>query len=108
MIVIEQCFRSLKTIQIRIMPLRHRLEKRIVAHVKICVLSLLLQRVAELACERPWWRLRETLDALQVTEFETSTHRFWRRNRLPDGVGKILKTLKISKPKPVLAIERRP
>ena len=47
LLVIERCFRSLKRGQIHLGPMSHRLPVRIEAHVKICVLALLLQRVVE-------------------------------------------------------------
>jgi hypothetical protein len=47
LLVIERCFRSLKRGQIHLGPMYHRLPQRIEAHVKICVLALLLQRVVE-------------------------------------------------------------
>jgi len=46
LLVIERCFRSLKRTQIKMMPMYHWLPHRIEAHVKICVLALLIERVA--------------------------------------------------------------
>ena len=39
-------------------------------------LALLIERVAELSCSKPWCHIREALDRLQVTKFENSSHRF--------------------------------
>ncbi len=86
----------------------HWLPRRIEAHVKICVLSLLLERVVELELGRQWWRVREALEGLQATEYESPTHRFFYRNEVPAEVASILKKLKITKPKAVLDIEERP
>ncbi len=47
LMVIERCFRSLKRTQLKIMPVYHWLPRRIEAHVKICVLALLLERMME-------------------------------------------------------------
>jgi len=82
LLVIERCFRSLKSTQIEMRPMYHWLGRRIEAHVKICVLALLIQRVAELACGRSWPRLRETLDSLQATGFRTETHQFFQASEL--------------------------
>jgi hypothetical protein len=41
--VIERCFRSLKRGQIYLGPMYHRTPKRIEAHVKLCVLALLIR-----------------------------------------------------------------
>lgn len=105
LLVIEQCFRALKSTQIHLTPMNHWLAHRIEAHVKICVLALLIQRVAERACAKTWSWLRHTMAQLQATEFETPTHRFFRRNDPPHDVAALLKTLDISLSKPVLAIE---
>ena len=51
LMVIERCFRTLKTTQLKLEPVYHRLLRRIEAHVKICVMALLIERIAELACD---------------------------------------------------------
>jgi hypothetical protein len=56
LLVIERCFRSLKRTQIKMTPMFHWLPHRIEAHVRICVLALLIERVAELACAQSWFR----------------------------------------------------
>ncbi|MFP3928738.1 MAG: hypothetical protein ACLFUP_07525, partial [Desulfobacteraceae bacterium] len=56
LMVIERCFRSLKRTQIHVSPLHHWLPRRIEAHVKVCVLSLLIERVMEHRCGQPWSR----------------------------------------------------
>ena len=51
LMVIERCFRSLKKTQIKMSPVHHWTARRIEAHVKICVLALLMERLAELTCK---------------------------------------------------------
>lgn len=102
LLVIERCFRSLKTTQIQMRPMYHWLARRIEAHVKVCVLSLLLAHVAERACGRPWPRLRYELDTLQATTLETETHRIIHASRPNEEVLAVLGTLDIEPPKPVL------
>jgi hypothetical protein len=63
LMVIERCFRSLKRTQIRMTPMYHWASRRIEAHVKICVLSLLIERIAELQCGQPWHRIRRASGA---------------------------------------------
>jgi transposase len=53
LLVIERCFRTLKRTQIKMMPMHHWAPRRIATHVKICVLALLLERIAELQCGEP-------------------------------------------------------
>jgi transposase len=108
LMVIERCFRSLKRTRIQMSPMYHWLPRRIEAHVKICVLALLIERVAELATGLPWPRIKRELERIQVTEYRTKTHQFFERNELPSGAGEILKKLTISPPKTVIGIERTP
>jgi len=69
LMVIERCFRSLKRTQIKMSPLYHWVPRRIEAHVKICVLALLIERVAEISCGEMWSRIRCKLDKLQFQNF---------------------------------------
>jgi transposase len=62
LLVIERCFPALKRTQINMTPMFHWLAPRIEAPVRICVLALLIERVAELACAQSWFRIRRTLD----------------------------------------------
>jgi len=77
LMIIERCFRSLKKTQIKMTPMYHWVPRRIETHVRLCVLALLIERVAELSCNKPWSQIREALDRLQVTKFENSSHRFF-------------------------------
>ena len=106
LLVIERCFRSLKTTQIKMRPMYHWLPRRIEAHVKLCVLALLIERVAARDSDQSWPRLREALDRVQATEFHTDSHRFFRRNDLPDEARTILAKLAIKPPKQVLAVDQ--
>ena len=108
LMVIERCFRSLKRTQIKMMPMYHWVSRRIETHVRICVLALLIERVSELTCNKPWDQIRRSLDTLQVTEFENSYYRFFYRNELTPEATNILKALKIHAPKQILRVEKRP
>ena len=108
LMVIERCFRSLKRTQIKMMPMYHWASRRIEAHVKICVLALMIERVAELECGQPWHQICRALDKLQVTEFFNLNHRVLMRNELSAQTNKALKALKISPPPQVLSIENHP
>ncbi len=105
LLVIERCFRALKTTQIKMRPMFHWKPERIVAHVKICVLALLFERLAELKTGRPWPRLREALSTLQATEFHAESSRFLQANRPVEEALTTLKALGIKPPKKVLAVE---
>ena len=107
LMVIERCFRSLKRTQIKMTPMYHWASRRIEAHVKICVLSLMIERIAERQCGMPWNKIRRALEALQVTEFFKLNHRVLMRNELPPGARKIFKSLKITIPKQVIHLEEQ-
>lgn len=106
LMVIERCFRSLKRTQIRMTPMYHWLPHRIEAHVKICVLALLLQRVAELACKQSWWHIRNNLTLLQATEMETETSTFFQLNEPASKVFGTLKKLGVPRPPKVFGITK--
>jgi hypothetical protein len=105
LLVIERCFRSLKRTQIKMMPMYHWLPRRIEAHVKICVLALLIERVAELKCGLPWSKIKSVLSKIQATEFVTPGHVFYQLNELPKGAKSILKKLAIPRHHKVFGIQ---
>jgi transposase len=106
LMVIERCFRSLKRTRIKMSPIHHWVPRRIEAHVKICVLALLMERLAELRCEKPWSRIKQDLEELQIFYFSTAEHSFFRRNDLTGRVRSLLKSLGISSPKLVQGLEK--
>jgi hypothetical protein len=108
LLVIERCFRTLKSTQIKLSPMHHWLPHRIEAHIKICVFALLLERVAEMTCQKPWSAIKNLLSTLQASEFQTSNQTFWQRNELRPELLKILKTLEIPPPKLVLEVSPTP
>jgi transposase len=104
LIRVEEAWRTMKsTIEIR--PVFHRNPDRIRSHVFLCVLSLLLERVAEHECGDTWPRLREELRSIKIgqllaphgTVYQTSPGSLYARN--------LLKTLKIDPLPSVLAVE---
>ena len=107
LMIIERCFRSLKRTQIKMSPMYHWLPRRIETHVRICVLALLIERVAELACQKPWPQIRAILEGLQASEFETPTHRFFKLNEAAEPLNDALKLLRIPLPTGVLGLRPR-
>jgi len=106
LMVIERCFRSLKRTRIKMSPIYHWAPRRIEAHVKICVLALLIERLAELGCDKPWGRIHQDLQDLQIFYFSTVEHRFFRRNEITSRVRSILNSLNISSPKLIQGLEK--
>lgn len=108
LMVIERCFRSLKRTQIKMMPMYHWATRRIEAHVKICVLALMIERIAELKCDMPWHKIRQSLDDMQVTEIFQLNHRVLMRNELTSKNKNILKLLNITPPKRIIDLQNNP
>ncbi len=108
LLVIERCFRSLKRTQLKMSPMYHWLPRRIEAHVKVCVLALLIERSAELSCKKPWSHIRKDLAGLQATEFACENFRFFQRNEPPKAAVEVLKRLAIPLPNKVLQVSSRP
>ena len=107
LMVIERCFRSLKRTQIKLTPMFHWVPRRIEAHVKLCVLALLIERIAEIRCAQPWSHIRRGLEQLQISYFTTEETSFYRRNEISITTRNLLKEMKIPTPKLVHGIESR-
>jgi transposase len=108
LMIIERCFRSLKRTQIKMTPMFHWVPRRIETHVKICVLALLIERVAEITCKEPWSRIRHKLEGVQISHFQGPEYRFFRRNEISAAARNILKVLNISIPKLVMGLKKLP
>jgi len=108
LMVIERCFRSLKRTQIKMTPMFHWAPRRIETHVKICVLALLIERVAEINCGEPWSRIRRSLEQLQISHFLTKEYSFYRRNEISAKAHNILKQLNIPVPKLIDGLKKVP
>jgi len=87
-------------------PMFHWVPRRIETHVKICILALLVERIAEIRCGETWSRIRRKLETLKVLELITPEYRFFQRNEIPDEIRNILKTLDVSEPKRIVEIEK--
>jgi transposase len=98
---VESTFHGLKnTLDIR--PVFHRLDRRIRAHVTLCMIALFLDRVIELQAGVPFEQVRKLfarLRAAQLTIEETTT---WETTALPPEARKILTALRLDPPPRVL------
>lgn len=108
LMVIERCFRTMKRAQIQLEPVYHRLADRIIAHVKICVLALLIQRAAEHTTGRTWLQMQPLLRTLQATPVQAASHDYFQRSEADAELKKLLAELGIPLPKKILAITPRP
>jgi hypothetical protein len=106
MAIIETCFRRLKTTGLRIRPVYHWTAHRIVSHVKLCVLALLLQRAAEIRTGDTWRNLRLALEEIKAVRYRVRGTTIVQSTNPTPPAAAILKTLKISPPSRILALER--
>jgi transposase len=95
----------MKTTGLEVRPMFHWMPQRITAHVKLCVLALMIQRAAELATELPWSRLTATLAHLKAVKYTSEKSTIVQATKIrPESVA-IFKKIDISKPKTILAID---
>jgi len=101
---VEECWRTMKsTIEIR--PVFHRSPHRIRAHVFLCVLSLLLERVAEKACGTTWFRIREELRSIKIGQLFGPKGTVYQATPGTPEARNMLKKLKIDPLPSVLSVE---
>jgi hypothetical protein len=74
-----------------------------VAHVKLCVLELMIQRAAEIAAGVPWSQLVDVLERLKAVRYTCEGETIVQASRISPELAAILKKLDTSRPKPVLA-----
>lgn len=101
---VEEAWKTMKSI-LEIRPVMHRTQERIQAHVFLCVLALLLERVAEKACESTWPRIRHELRTIKVGQLLAPYGTVLQANVGSVEARNILRKLKIDPPPPILAAE---
>jgi hypothetical protein len=94
---VEECWRSMKS-GIKMRPLFHRVPHRIEAHVKLCVLALLLERMAELRAGDTWRNLVAQLDTIKVVEYVRGGTRIRQTTEVRGPVKALLTTLGVPMP----------
>jgi transposase len=104
---IERAFRLLKS-GIRIRPMFHWAPHRISAHVSLTMVSLLLERIAERACEDTWRNIRDDLRQVKLAQLLTPHGTVWQATEPGPGAAKRLKQLGIPPPPTVLKVEPTP
>jgi hypothetical protein len=105
MMIIETCFRRMKTTGLRIRPVYHWTAHRITSHVKLCVLALLIERTAESRVGDTWRNLRLALEEVKAVRYRVHGVTIVQSTRLPAHVIAYLKKLGVKPPRRVLAIE---
>ena len=109
--MVEQAFRNLKTVQIEMRPLYHHLNRRIKAHVFLCMLGYYVQwhmhqllkplfRQDERGRKRRWTftNVLETLRGITSNKVSVAGTTFYRHSTPTNEQDKILKLLEINWP----------
>jgi transposase len=104
MTLIEGCFRRMKTTGLQTRPIYHWRARRIIAHVKLCVLALLLERAAEIRCQQTWRTIRHTLDQLQVVRYRMHGKTIVQSTRVTAPLAALLRNLGIPLPPRILEV----
>jgi len=101
---VEEAWRTMKS-TIEIQPVFHRVTHRIRSHVFLCVLALLLERVAERACDLTWPRIREELRSIKIGQLLAPQGTVFQTTPGTPNARNILNTLKIDPLPAILSVE---
>lgn len=99
----ERAFRSMKTV-LRIEPVHHREERRILAHAHLCVLAYLLTRIAENRTEHSWPLVREMMEHVSLARIETDHAAIFRVKRLKGSEAKLWNSCHLEPPPKTLQV----
>lgn len=102
--IIESCFRKMKTTGLEVRPMFHWMPQRITAHVKLCVLALMIQRAAEHATSMTWPQICDALESQKAVSCRIDNQAIVQTTNPTKTVLAILKKLDISKPKTILNV----
>ena len=94
---VEECWRSMKS-GLRTRPIFHWTPHRICAHISLCVLALLLERMAEQRAGDTWRNILARLDAIKVVEYERGTARVLQTTEVRSETNEMLRRLRIALP----------
>jgi hypothetical protein len=101
---VEECWRTMKS-GLRMRPVYHWAPHRIEAHIKLCVLALLLERIAEIRGADTWRNLVAKLDTIKVVEYTRGPARVRQTTELRGEVATLIKALGVPLPPRLHAIE---
>jgi len=104
MMLIEGCFRQMKTTGLQTRPVYHWRPHRIVAHVKLCVLALLLERAAEIRGQQTWRTIRHALDQLKVVRYRMHGKTIVQSTQVTPTLAEVLRSLRIPTPQKILEV----
>jgi len=102
LIRVEQAFRTLKH-GVDVRPVYHRLDRRIRAHVTLCMLAYLLERIVEIETKTPFDQVRRLLRRVRAVELTFEEQTVWETNALAPEAKHLLAAMQIPAPPRVVA-----
>ena len=84
-------------------PVYHRLDRRIRAHVTLCTLAYLLERVVEIDAKTPFDHVRRLLRRVRAVELTFDEQTVWETNALAPEAKHVLAAMQIPAPPRVIA-----
>jgi transposase len=94
---VEECWRTMKS-GLRTRPIFHWTPHRICAHISLCVLALLLERMAEQRAGDTWRNILALLDAIKVVEYERGAARVRQTTEVRSQAAEMLRRLQVPLP----------
>lgn len=94
---VEECWRTMKS-GLRTRPIFHWTPHRICAHVSLCVLALLIERVAEIRAGDTWRNIAAQLNSIKVVDYERGGARVHQTTEVRSAVAALLRRLKVPLP----------
>ena len=82
----------------------HWMPQRITAHVKLCVLALMIQRAAESTTAMTWRKLHDLLSPIKAVHYTTEGRTIVQTSKIRPEARDVLKKLHISTPKTILDV----
>lgn len=101
---VEQSFRTLKH-GVDVRPVYHRLDKRIRAHVSLCMLAYLLERVVEIETGVPFTQIKNSLMRVRAVELTFDQQTVWETSSVPSALRALLGKLKLAAPPKILGAQ---
>jgi transposase len=86
-------------------PMHHRTEARIRAHVYLCVLALLIERVAEKATGETWRTIRNVLRTQKIGQLFSPAGRLFQVSKPSAEVCKLYRLMQIEAPRQIQPVE---
>jgi transposase len=104
---VEECWRTMKS-GLRMRPVYHWRPHRIEAHVKLCVLALLLERIAEIRAGETWRNIVARLETIKVVEYARGETRVRQTSEVRGNVSELLQKLGVPPPPKLHLVEAAP